>query len=79
MEKPRMNSAKPTFKEINSLRFVRSQDPEMFQLINDCSARETMPPKPIVRQILLHGLRSRVKQTLFWNPMLAEGRATDES
>jgi hypothetical protein len=53
------NTPNRIFKDIHSIRFVESQDPEMFELVKRIVGQETLPPKPIVRQILLQGLRKR--------------------
>jgi hypothetical protein len=53
------NTPNRIFKDIHCIRFIESQDPEMFDLVKKIVKQETLPPKSIVRQILLQGLRKR--------------------
>jgi hypothetical protein len=53
------NQPNRIFRVVNNLVFVRTQDPEIFDLLNTVVEKETLPAKPIVRQILLQGLRRR--------------------
>lgn len=62
----RMNSGMSapieTFRPIKALRFIQKQEPELFHLANQVAQDEVLDTKVVCRQILLTGLRKRVRQ-----------------